>query len=316
MEERNCTTAAQFILLGLPDQPELKLVVLLMFLTIYVTILVGNLTMVTLIEISPQVHSHMYFFLRNLSLVVAVYSSGIVSKVLINYLLETKVISFGECVVQFFFLSFFASMEFFLATMAYDRFIAVCHPLLYTVIMSKEVCILLGASSYLLSCLSAVVHTSSLFRLLFGSFNIINNFFCDIPPLHAIYCSDIYIANLVHFVFTTLVLIITIVAILFSYVYIVVTILRIHSAEGRCKVFSTCASHITVVFLLYGTLFFIYTTRSTSTKSLDQGKMVSVFFTLVIPMYNPLIYSLRNKEVKEALKKTKSGDSSVSKCNQ
>ncbi|XP_038598073.1 olfactory receptor 143-like [Tachyglossus aculeatus] len=219
MEERNCTTAAQLILLGLTDQPEVKLVVFLMFLTIHVTILVGNLTMVTLIEISPQLHSSMYFFLRNLSLLVVVYSSGIVSKVLINYLLETKVISFGECVVQFFFLSFYASMELFLATMTYDWFIAICHPLLYTVIMPKEVCILLVASSNLLSCVSAVVHTSSLFRLLFGSSNIIN--------------------------------------------------------------------------------------QPTSTKSMDQGKMVAVFYTLVILMYNPLIYTLRNKEVKGALKKTK-----------
>nr|XP_008176145.2 olfactory receptor 1009-like [Chrysemys picta bellii] len=300
----NYTTVTGFILQGITENPKLQIILFMTFSFIYFCTLVGNLGMIMLIRVDSRLHTSMYFFLSSLSLLDIGYSSVIAPKTLVIFSTETKDISFAGCVVQFFFLSLCANTELcLLAVMAYDRFVAICKPLLYHVVMSRRVCIQLVVGSYLYAFASAITHTSSLFSLSFCHFNVLDHFFCDIPPLQKISCSNTRIDELVHFTFAAIATIVTIVIILVSYTYIIFAILRIRSSEGRRKAFNTCASHLTVVALLYGTLFFMYL-RPSSSNSADQDKVVAVFYTLVIPMLNPLIYSLRNKEVKDALRRT------------
>ncbi|XP_067406677.1 olfactory receptor 5AP2-like [Emydura macquarii macquarii] len=304
MVHGNHTGVSMFILLGFTGSRQLQAVLFVMFLIIYTLSLAGNLCMITLIRIELRLHTPMYFFLSNLSFVDITYTSIIAPKALVNFLADSKVISFAGCATQFFFHSFSVNSEgLLLAVMAYDRFIAICKPLMYTLIMSRKVCIQLVAVSYFYAFLNAVVHTGSLFSLSFCGPNIIDHFFCDIPPLQKLSCSDTRTGDIVHFVFAAIAALSTILVILVSYVFIFVAILRIHSNEGRRKAFSTCASHLTAVSILYGALFFMYL-RPISSNSSDCDKVVSVFYTLVIPMVNPLIYSLRNKEVKDALRRT------------
>ncbi|XP_025048078.1 olfactory receptor 1009-like [Alligator sinensis] len=293
-----------FILRGIIDNPKLQVIIFMLFFFIYLCTLIGNLGMIALIKVNPQLHTSMYFFLSNLSLLDVIYSTVIAPKALVISLGENKNISFTGCMVQFFFLSLCANTELcLLAAMAYDRFIAICNSLLYHLIMSKKVCIQLIVISYICAFVNAITHTSSLFSLSFCHSNVLDHFFCDIPPLQKISCSDIRLDELVHFIFAALATLTTIMIILISYLYIIFAILRIKSAEGKCKAFNTCASHLTAVAILYGTLFFMYL-RPSSSDLADQDKVVSVFYTMVIPMLNPLIYSLRNKEVKNALWRT------------
>nr|XP_032643835.1 olfactory receptor 1020-like [Chelonoidis abingdonii] len=304
MAHGNHTGVSVFILLGFKGSRSLQAVLFEMFLLIYSMSLVENLSMISLIRIETRLHTPMYFFLSSLSLVDITYSSIIAPKALVNFLAERKVISFAGCATQFFFHSFSTTSEaLLLAVMVYDRYIAICKPLMYTVIMSRKVCVQLVAASYIYASINTIVHTGSLFSLSFCGPNIIDHFFCDLPPLQKFSCSDTHMGDTVHFLLSIIVALSTILAILVSYVSIMVTILRIHSNQGRRKAFSTCASRLTAVSILYGALCFMYL-RPTSSNSAKYDKVVSVFYTLVIPMLNPLIYSLRNKEVKDALKKT------------
>ncbi|XP_066476833.1 olfactory receptor 5AR1-like [Tiliqua scincoides] len=303
MAERNFTIMTEFILLGFTDNPRLQLVLFTVFLLIYLLILTGNISMVTLIWIDSQLHTPMYFFLSNLSLLDIGYSSVIAPRTLMAFVVETKTISFTGCALQFFFFCIAASCECcLLGVMAYDCFIAICNPLLYSAIMSKLFCKLLVAASYLTGCVNAIVQTSFIFNLSFCRSNIINHFFCDLPPILMLSCSDTHVTDVIHFTLSTAIVSVTIVTILVSYTYILVAILRINSAEGRHKAFSTCASHLTAVTIFYGTIIFMYL-RPSSKYSMEEDKIISVFYTLAIPMLNPLIYSLRNKEVKEAFKR-------------
>nr|XP_006123420.1 olfactory receptor 1009-like [Pelodiscus sinensis] len=304
MAPGNCTTVTGFIFRGITDSPKLQNLLFVFFFAVYVCTLVGNVGMIVLIRADSQLHTSMYFFLSNLSLLDVVYSSVIAPKAMAISLAKRNSISFPGCVVQFFLFSFCANNELcLLAVMAYDRFMAICNPLLYHVTMSRRVCLQLVVGAYLCACVNAVVHTCSVFSLSFGPSNALDHFFCDIRPLQEISCSDLHIHKLVHFIFAAVETIGTILIILVSYLYIIFAILRMRSPEGRHKAFSTCASHLTVVSMLYGTLTFIYLLPSSS-SSVDLEKPVSVFYTLVIPMMNPLIYSLRNKEVKDALRRT------------
>ncbi|XP_065258968.1 olfactory receptor 5AP2-like isoform X1 [Emys orbicularis] len=304
MAHGNHTGVSMFILLGFKGSRSLQAVLFGMFLLIYSMSLAGNLSMISLIRIETRLHTPMYFFLSNLSLVDITYSSIIAPKALVNFLAESKVISFAGCATQFFFHSFSVNSEgLLLAVMAYDRFIAICKPLMYTLIMSRKVCVQLVVASYIYASINAIVHTGSLFSLSFCGPNIIDHFFCDIPPLQKLSCSDTRMGDTVHFLFAAVAALSTILVILISYVSIMVAILRIRSNEGRRKAFSTCTSHLMAVSILYGALFFMYL-RPTSSNSSEYDKVVSMFYTLVIPMLNPLIYSLRNKEVKDALRKT------------
>ncbi|XP_025307458.1 olfactory receptor 5AP2-like [Canis lupus baileyi] len=297
----NHTTVTEFILVGFGDHPELLCLLFMVFLVVYMITVFGNLGMILLIKIDSHLHTPMYFFLSNLSLVDFCYSSVIAPNMLVNFWVENPVISFNGCATQFFFFGSFAGIEgFLLAVMAYDRYVAICKPLLYAVIMSPHLNVLLVLATYLAGFLNAAIHTGFTFRLSFCSSNVINHFFCDTPPLLKLSCSDTHINEVVIFAFASFNELSCLLIILISYLYILIAILRIHSAEGRHKAFSTCASHLMVVTIFFGTILFMYL-RPSSSYSMDQDKVVSVFYTVVIPMLNPLIYSLRNKEVKASL---------------
>ncbi|XP_077789370.1 olfactory receptor 5AR1-like isoform X1 [Podarcis muralis] len=311
MSEGNFTAMTEFVLLGFTDNQNLQVLLFAVFLLIYLVILVGNISMITLITIDSRLHTPMYFFLSNLSILDIGYSTVIAPRTLMTFVAESKTISFTGCALQFFFFCIAVSCECcLLGAMAYDRFIAICNPLLYTALMSKKLCYLLVASSrvlqYLTGCVNAAVQTSFIFSLSFCRSNIINHFFCDVVPILRLSCSDTRVIDMIHFSFSTAIVSVTILAILVSYTYILVAILRINSAEGRRKAFSTCASHLTAVTIFYGTVAFMYL-RPSSKYSVEQDKIISVFYTLAIPMLNPLIYSLRNKEVKEAFKRMVGG---------
>ncbi|XP_039390441.1 olfactory receptor 1019-like [Mauremys reevesii] len=304
MEKGNHSEATEFILSGLTDRPELQVPLFVVFLLIYGITLVGNGGMILLIMIDPRLHTPMYFFLSNLFFCDLCYSSTICPKMLLNFLVERKSISYTACAVQMNLSDAFTDVEcLLLAVMAYDRYVAICNPLLYTVTMSRKLCKQLVAAVYAVGLVDSIIYTCFTFRLSFCSSNIINHFFCDIPPLLALSCSDTRINEIVLFMLVCCIIVSSLVTILLSYVYITSTILQIRSTEGRHKAFSTCSFHLTAVVLLFGTLLFVYL-RPPSSYSMDTDKVASVFYTLVIPMLNPLIYSLRNTEVKDALRKT------------
>ncbi|XP_065258533.1 olfactory receptor 5AR1-like [Emys orbicularis] len=303
MEKGNHSEATEFILSGLTDRLELQVPLFGVFLLIYGITLVGNGGVFLLITIDPRLHTPMYFFLSSLSFCDLCYSSIISPKMLLNFLAERKSISYTACAVQLYLSVVFADVEcFLLAVMAYDRYVAICNPLLYTVTMSRQLCKQLVAGVYAVGFVDSMIQTCFTFRLSFCSSNIINHFFCDIPPLLALSCSDTRINEILMFAFMCCTGVSSLVTVLLSYVYIASTILHISSAEGRRKAFSTCTFHLTAVVLFFCTLLFMYL-RPTLSYSMDTDKVASVFYTLLIPMLNPLIYSLRNTEVKDALRK-------------
>ncbi|CAM5148134.1 unnamed protein product [Natator depressus] len=303
MEEGNHSEVTEFILSGLTDHPELQVPLFVVFLLIYGVTLVGNGGMILLITIDPRLHTPMYFFLNNLSFCDLCVSLIISPKMLLDFLAERKNISFTACTVQMHLSIIFGDVEcLLLAVMAYDRYVAICNPLLYTVTMSRHLCKQLVVGVYAVGVVDSMIYMCCTFRLSFCSSNIINHFFCDVLPLLALSCSDTHINEIVTFAFMSCITVSSFVTVLLSYVYIISTILQVRSAKGRHKAFSTCSFHLTSVVLFFGTLLFMYL-RPTSSYSMVRDKVTSVFYTLVIPMLNPLIYSLRNTEVKDALRK-------------
>ncbi|XP_008510507.2 olfactory receptor-like protein OLF1 [Equus przewalskii] len=301
--EGNYTLVTEFILLGFPTRPELQIVLFLVFLTLYGLILMGNIGLMMLIRINPHLQTPMYFFLSNLSFVDLCYSSVTVPKMLVNFLSVNKSISYYGCTLQFNFFCTFADTEsFILAVMAYDRYVALCNPLLYTVVMSRSICIWLIVLSYIGGNMSSLVHTSFAFILKYCDKNVINHFFCDLPPLLKLSCTDTSINELLLSTYGSSVEIICFIIIVISYFFILLSILKIRLSSGRRKTFSTCASHLTSVVIYQGTLLFIYS-RPSYLYSPNMDKIISVFYTIIIPVLNPLIYSLRNKDVKDAAKK-------------
>ncbi|XP_008827397.1 olfactory receptor 12 [Nannospalax galili] len=292
----------EFVLMGFGEGAETQALLFAVFLALYVVTILGNLTMIVVISLDARLHSPMYFFLKNLSFVDLCYSSAITPKALAIFL-SSKVISLEACATQFFFFSLLATTEaFLLAVMAYDRFLAICSPLRYPVTMCPIARALLVLGTYCGGCLNSIVQTSLTFQLPFCSSNRIDHFFCDVPPLLQVACASTALNELLLFGLCGFIIVSTMLAVLVSYGYITVTILRMHSGSGRHKVFSTCGSHMTAVSLFYGTVFVMYA-QPGAVESMEQGKVVSVFYTLVIPMLNPLIYSLRNKDVKDALRR-------------
>ncbi|CAM5119531.1 unnamed protein product [Eretmochelys imbricata] len=290
----NHSEVTEFILSGLTDCPELQVPLFVVFLLIYGISLVGNRGMIFLITIDPRLHTPMYFFLRNLSFCDLCLSLIISPKMLLNFLAERKSISYTACTVQMYLSFIFGDVEcLLLAVMAYDRYVAICNPLLYTVSMSRQLCKQLVAGVYTVGVVDSMIYTCCTFRLSFCSSNIINHFFCDVLPVLVLSCSDTRINEIVMFASMSCIQVISFVTVLLSYVYIISTILQIRSAEGRRKAFSTCTFHLTTVVLSFGTLLFIYL-RPASSYSMDTDKVASVFYTLVIPMLKALIYSLRN----------------------
>ncbi|XP_010861622.1 PREDICTED: olfactory receptor 12-like [Bison bison bison] len=291
----------EFVLDGFGGGPQTQALLFALFLLLYLVDVLGNLTMIVVITLDARLHSPMYFFLKNLSFLDLCYSSVIYPKALFDLMSSTKVITFAGCVTQFFFFSTMITTEgFLLAVMAYDRFMAICNPLLYPISMRPSACALLMLGCYCGGSFNSILQASFTFSLPFCSSNHIDHFHCDVPPLLKLACADTTTNELVMFGLCGLVIVGTILVVLVSYGYITVTILRIRSGGGRHKLFSTCGSHMTAVSLLYGTAFIMYA-QPGAVQSMEQGKVVSVFYTLVIPMLNPLIYSLRNKDVKDAL---------------
>ena len=299
----NNTEVAEFILLGLSSAPELQVPLFMIFTLIYLISVVGNLGMVILILMDSRLHIPMYFFLSNLSLADLCYSSAVTPKVMAGLLIGNKVISYNACAAQMFFFATFATVEnYLLASMAYDRYAAVCKPLHYTTTMTTGVCARLVIGSYVYGFLNASVHIRDTFSLSFCKSNVVHHFFCDVPAVMALSCSDRQISELILVIVASFNIVFALLVILISYLFIFVTILKMHSAEGYQKALSTCASHLTAVSIFYGTIIFMYLQPSSS-HSMDTDKIASVFYTMVIPMLNPLVYSLRNKEVKNAFKK-------------
>ncbi|XP_061269248.1 olfactory receptor 9S13-like [Bos javanicus] len=291
----------EFVLDGFGGGPQTQALLFALFLVLYLVDVLGNLTMIVVITLDARLHSPMYFFLKNLSFLDLCYSSVIYPKALFDLMSSTKVITFAGCVTQFFFFSTMITTEgFLLAVMAYDRFMAICNPLRYPISMRPLVCALLMLGCYCGGSFNSILQASFTFSLPFCSSNHIDHFHCDVPPLLKLACADTTTNELVMFGLCGLVIVGTILVVLVSYGYITVTILRMRSGGGRHKLFSTCGSHMTAVSLLYGTAFIMYA-QPGALQSMEQGKVVSVFYTLVIPMLNPLIYSLRNKDVKDAL---------------
>ncbi|XP_036042241.1 LOW QUALITY PROTEIN: olfactory receptor 1002-like [Onychomys torridus] len=300
MKHKNQTVVTELFFTGLTSSFQLQIILFLIFLCVYLLTLLGNLGMIILIRLDTRLHIPMYFLLSHLSFVDACSSSFISPKMLSGIFVEKKAISFLGCAIQLCLFSQFVVTEcFLLASMAYDRYVAVCKPLLYTLIMSQQVCVQLVIGPYGIALISTMVHTTFTFILPYCGPNIINHFFCDVLPVFSLACADTQVNKLLFYILAGILGVFSGMIILVSYIYIVITILKIHSADGRRKAFSTCSSYLTAVSILYGTLFFIYVCPSTS-FSLDINKVVSLFYTTVIPMLNPFIYSLRNKEVKDA----------------
>ncbi|XP_072476711.1 olfactory receptor 5D13-like [Notamacropus eugenii] len=301
--DKNQSATIIFILLGFSDYPGLQVPLFLVFLTIYVVTVVGNVGMVVIIMINPKLHTPMYFFLSHLSFVDLCYSTGVTPKLLENLIVEDRTISIKGCISQFFFTAAFVVTEtFLLAVMAYDRFIAIYKPLLYNVFMSRKLSALLVAAAYSWGTISSLIFTYSLTVLSFCSTKVINNFLCEYSVILSASCSDKHFSEIILFIVANFNALCTLIIILTSYVCIFVTILKMSSASGRRKAFSTCASHLTAVTIFYGTILFLYCVPNSKSSWLIV-KVTSVFYTVVIPMLNPLIYSLRNKDIKETLRK-------------
>ncbi|XP_006892896.1 PREDICTED: olfactory receptor 150-like [Elephantulus edwardii] len=303
MAAGNYTTLSEFILAGLTYKPELQLPLFLVFLGIYTVTVVGNLGMVILIGLSSNLHTPMYYFLSSLSFIDLCHSTVITPKMLVNFVTEKNIISYPECMTQlYFFLIFVISECHMLAVMAYDCFVAICNPLLYNVTMSYQVYSWLIVMVYMMGFIGATAHTVCMLRVVISKVKIINHYFCDLFPLLELSCSSTYINEVTVLCFSAFNIVVPALTILGSYVFIIVSILKIRSVEGRSKAFSTCSSHITAVSIFFGSAAFMYLQLS-SVSSTDQGKVSSVFYTIIVPMLNPLIYSLRNKDVKVALNK-------------
>ncbi|CAD7687375.1 unnamed protein product [Nyctereutes procyonoides] len=301
--ERGNHTVTEFILVGFTTDPLMQLVLFVVFLGVYSLTVVANATLIVLICNDSRLHTPMYFFIGNLSFLDLWYSSVYTPKILMTCISEDKSISFAGCVCQFFFSAGLAYTEcYLLAAMAYDRYMAISKPLRYAQAMSIKVCAFLVASSYLGAFINSSIITKRTFALDFCSGNIIDDFFCDLLPLVKLACGrkDGY-QTILYFLLASNVITPT-VLILASYLFIIGAILRIRSTQGRLKAFSTCSSHLVSVTLYYGSILYIYS-RPRSSYSLDTDKIVSTFYTVVFPMLNPMIYSLRNKDVKEALNK-------------
>ncbi|XP_065801482.1 olfactory receptor 5T3-like [Muntiacus reevesi] len=300
---KNVTELNMFILTGFTDDLEVQVYLFLLFLAIYLFTLVGNLGLVMLVVVDSRIQNPMYYFLSVLSFLDACYSSVVTPKMLINFLSENKTISYLGCAAQMLLFVTFGTTEcFLLAAMAYDRCVAIYDPLRYSASVGPRVYVSLIIASCVGGVLHASVHTVATFSLSFCASNEIRHVFCDIPPLLAISCSDTHTNQLLLFAFVGSIEIVTVLIVLISYVFILLAILRMHSAVGRRKVFSTCGSHLTGVSIYHGTILFTYM-RPTSNYDSNHDMIVSTFYTIIIPMLNPIIYSLRNKDVKEAMKK-------------
>ncbi|XP_024075822.1 olfactory receptor 10A7-like [Terrapene carolina triunguis] len=304
MPGRNHTVVTYFILLGFSSLSEMQVLLFVLVLTSFTITLMGNILIMLITTLDRSLHTPMYFFLRNLSFLEICYTSVTIPKMLANLLAEKKSISFTGCATQLYFYLFFATAEcYLLAAMAYDRYMAISHPLRYTAVMSNRVCVLLVAGSYVAGIPVSFGQTTLIFSLPFCGPKEIHHFFCDIPPLLRLACTDTYSNEVEIFVVAVLVVMAPFLLILVSYAHIMVTILKMSSAEGRRKAFSTCSSHLVVVTMFFGSGSFIYF-RPKASYGGDSDRVSALLYIVLTPTLNPIIYSLRNEEVKGALRRT------------
>ena len=299
----NITEITEFILLGFSDFPRIIVVLFVVFLVIYILTLTWNLSLLILIRMDSHLHTPMYFFLSNLSFMDICYVTSTAPKMLYDFFQERQTITLVGCAVQYFVFSTMGLSESCLMTaMAYDRYAAICNPLLYSSVMSPALCGRMVLGSYMAGLSASISQLCAMLQLQFCGPNVINHFFCDLPQLLVLSCTDTFFVQLLTAVLTMIFGIINALVIMISYVYIVISIMKITTASGRSKAFNTCASHLTAVTLFYTSSIFVYLSSSTGGSS-SFDRFASVFYTVVIPMLNPLIYSLRNKEIKDALKR-------------
>ncbi|XP_044841774.1 olfactory receptor 1020-like [Mauremys mutica] len=303
-EQGNQTSITEFILLGFGDLPELQILLFLLFLVIYIATVTGNILIMALVVADRHLHTPMYFFLGNLSCLETCYSSTILPRMLVGLLTGDRTISFNGCVIQYYFFgSLIATECLLLSVMSYDRYLAICNPLHYAARMSGRACLQLAGGSWLGGFLGNSITTLSISQLTFCGPNGIDHFFCDFIPLVKLSCNDPHLMETLAFILTFLLSLVPFLLTLMSYICIIFTILRIPSTTGRQKAFSTCSSHLIVVSIYYGTLLIVYMFPTTDILN-DFKKVLSVVYVVLTPLVNPLIYSLRNKEVQEALRKT------------
>ncbi|XP_038620962.1 olfactory receptor 10AG1-like [Tachyglossus aculeatus] len=300
---QNHTTVTEFVLMGFSNAPKLQSFLFATFLVIYMIILMGNSLIILITKTNRALHTPMYFFLRNLSFLEMGYTSVTLPRMLVNLWTQSRTISFSACATQMYFFLMFGSSEcFLLAAMAYDRYVAICNPLQYSIIMDNKTCLQMAASSWIIGIPVLIGQTYQIFSLPFCDSNKLNHFFCDIPPVLELACGDTAMNELSVYAVALLFVTAPFLLILVSYIKIISTILNLPSATGRHKAFSTCSSHLIVVTLFFGSGIITYLCPKSS-HSADVDKFLSLFYTIVIPVFNPMIYSLRNKEVTVALKK-------------
>ncbi|XP_030402372.1 olfactory receptor 5V1-like [Gopherus evgoodei] len=298
----NQTKVTEFILLGLSNDPQVQIFLFLMFLVIYLVTLVGNILIMLVIRADSHLHTPMYFFLFHLSFVDICYSSITVPTMLMNFLAKHKIISVNGCITQMFFFILLAGTEvFILSAMAYDRYAAICDPLYYMEMMSKEICVQLVSGAWTVGLLYALLNTVFTFKLHFCGPNQIRHFSCELPPLLQLSCTDTFTSQVVLLASAVILGAISFLLTLISYIHIISTILRMPSVQGKRKAFSTCSSHLIVVGLLYLAAFIQYT-KSRSVSSVAVDEIVSIQYSILTPMLNPIIYTLKNEEVKTALR--------------
>uniref|UniRef100_A0A8D2DS84 Olfactory receptor n=1 Tax=Sciurus vulgaris TaxID=55149 RepID=A0A8D2DS84_SCIVU len=306
MEAENCTALSQFLLLGLSEDPDLQPVLFGLFLSMYLVTVLGNLLIILAVSSDPHLHTPMYFFLSNLSLVDICFVSTTVPKMLVNIQAQSKDISYIECLFQVYFFNTYGGVDTFLLTvMAFDRFVAICHPLNYTVIMiimNPRLCGLLVLTSWIIMFVVSLIDILLMKQLTFSKGTEIPHFFCELAQILNVATSDTLINNIVMYILTALLGMIPMLGVIFSYSQIVSSLLRMSSIDSKYKAFSTCGSHLCVVILFYGTGLGVYLS-SAVTHSSQRSMITSVMYTVVTPMLNPFIYSLRNKDVKGALRR-------------
>ncbi|KAG8547245.1 hypothetical protein GDO81_028780 [Engystomops pustulosus] len=305
MEHKNQTAPTYFFLIGLSDVPHLLAVYFLAFLVMYLITVCGNILLIFVVTVTPTLHTPMYFFLRNLSIIDISFSCTVVPKILVNTLSMDPSISFLECAIQMYIHMVLGAAEsILLAVMAYDRFVAICRPLHYASIMNYRFCACLVATSWSVGCINSFILVFPTMNLSFCGTNHVNHFFCEIPPFLLMSCVDTRLHEITIYIEAAIIVMSSFLLTVVSYVHIVISILKIHSVKGRYKVFSTCASHLLVVTLYYGTIMFMYI-RPHSTYYHTMDKITSLFYTVVTPMLNPFIYSIRNKDFKISINNLK-----------
>ncbi|XP_006122821.2 olfactory receptor 1f45-like [Pelodiscus sinensis] len=303
IHKRNQTSTSEFILLGFGEHAELQFFLFLLFLVIYMVTVAGNLLIMALIVVDPHLHTPMYFFLGNLSCLETCYSSAILPRLLASLLTGDRSISVTGCLVQLYFFGSLVDTEcYLLAVMSYDRYLAICKPLYYSTQMSKRFCLWLAAGSWISAFLAVIVVIVLLSQLIFCGPNEMDHFFCDLTPMIKLSCSDTRKMELVTYVGSILFTLPPFLLTLTSYIYIIMAILHIPSPDGKQKAFSTCSSHLIVVSVFYGTLIVVYLLPKTEMLR-ELNKVFSLCYTVVTPLLNPLVYSLRNKDVKVAFRK-------------